>query len=224
MAVFVSHKTEDKAAYKSLCMVLKAAGVEYWDASAMIAGGPLAEQLRTAISESEACIFIATRQSIKAPWCLAELGAFWGAGKNVIVYVAETGVQEKDFPPQFRGTLWTDEPSRVIQAVREYDPADHMPELSGGMIYILRELELRGWSLKGLVPLWTTFNESDAERGYKATKYACQCLEALGLASRFCGDEYTITPMGLRVLASPSAQKKYKRAFLRKLASTTDQH
>ena len=95
-----------------------------------------------------------------------------------------------------------------------------MPELSGGMIYILRELEPRGWELKQLTSFWTKFNESQAEanEGYKATKYACQCLEALGLASRFGGDEYTITNLGLRLLKSPSLQQKYKRAFLRKLS------
>jgi hypothetical protein len=221
MTVFVSHKTEDGAAYKSFCLALKGKGIEYWDASTMIPGRPLAEQLKTAIQECEACVFIATRRSIDAKWCLAELGAFWGAGKLVVVYVADPDVSDKDFPPQFKGTLWTDDPNRVIQAIQDYDPAEDMPELSGGMIYILRELALRGWGLKGLTSLWTQFNESQAETidGYKTTKYACQCLEALGLASRFGGDEYTITKLGLRLLTSPSVQKKYKRAFLRKLSS-----
>jgi hypothetical protein len=220
MSVFVSHKSEDVAAYKSFCLALKGRGVEYWDPSTMIPGRPLAQQLKAAIQECEACVFIATRRSINAKWCLAELGAFWGAGKLVVVYVADPGISDKDIPPQFKETLWTDDPDRVIRAIQDYDPADDMPQLSGGMIYILRELELRGWGLKELSSLWTQFNKSQAETndGYKTTKYACQCLEALGLAGRFGGDEYTITKLGLRLLRSPSLQKKYKRAFLRKLS------
>jgi len=173
-----------------------------------------------AIQESEGCVFIATRGSIDAKWCLAEVGAFWGASKLVIVYKAEPGVKEKDFPPQFRENLWTDDPTRVIRAIKGYDPADDMPEVSRGMVYILRELTLSGWGLKDLTTLWAQFNESQGEANdaYKAAKYACQCLEARGLASRFGGDEYTITKLGLRLLKSPSVQHKYKRAFLRSLA------
>jgi hypothetical protein len=185
----------------------------------MIAGRPLAEQLKTAIQESEACVFIATRRSIDAKWCLAELGAFWGAGKLIVVYVADPDVSDMDFPPQFKGTLWTNDPHRVITAIQDYDPADDMPELSGGMVYILRELTLRGWGLNELTAHWTEFNgsQSKAQYAYKATKYACQCLEALGLAGRFGGDEYTITNLGLQFLKSPSMRQKYKRAFLRSL-------
>jgi len=108
----------------------------------------------------------------------------------------------------------------VIKAIESYDPLDDMPEVSGGMVYILRELTLRSWDLNELTTLWAQFNESQGEANdaYKAAKYACQCLEARGLASRFGGDEYTITKLGRRLLKSPSAQHKYKRAFLRSLA------
>jgi thioesterase domain-containing protein len=112
----------------------------------MLAGRPLSDQLRNAIQDCDACVFIATRRSVKAPWCLAELGAFWGARKLVVVYVAEPDVLEKDFPPQFKGTLWTDDINRVIKAVQHHDLVEDMPQLSGGMIYILRELALRGWA------------------------------------------------------------------------------
>jgi hypothetical protein len=79
--------------------------------------------------------------------------------------------------------------------------------------------------LNELSALWRGFNESpeEADLGYKATKYACQCLEALGLASRFGGDEYTITTLVTRVMQSPSVQTKYKRAFLGQLSSARTQ-
>lgn len=217
MAVFLSHKSDDVAAYEALCMVLKANQIEYWDASTMQAGRPLADQLMKAIRESEACIFVATRESIKAPWVLAELGAFWGAGKLVVTYVAESGVSEQHFPPQFQGSLWTNDPRRVIDAVKSEDLAQRMTELSGGMIYLLRQLEARGWSLDHLAELWKGFKDPSDKRddAYKAAKYACQCLEALGLASRFGGDEYFITRMGTQLLRSPSLRNepKYMRAF-----------
>jgi len=82
---------------------------------------PLAEGLRVAIEECHVCIFLATARSLESRWCLAELGAFWGAGKKVIIYLADPEVDESELPPQFRGNLWTANAMQLVEAVKETD-------------------------------------------------------------------------------------------------------
>ena len=118
MPVFISHSHDDEAAYSSLCLALDGQNIPRRDVSKMSPGLPLSEQLRNAIDECEACIFIATKRSLDSRWCLAELGAFWGAGKLVVLYVADPEVTEIDHPPQFQGNLWTTDARRVIETIR----------------------------------------------------------------------------------------------------------
>jgi hypothetical protein len=58
----------------------------------------LRDQLRQAVDESSVCVFVATQPSLKSSWCGAELGAFWGAGKPVIVYLAEASPSGRRLP------------------------------------------------------------------------------------------------------------------------------
>jgi hypothetical protein len=118
MPVFVSHSHDDQAAYTALCLALDGQRIPRWDVEKMDAGQPLAAQLKTAIQKCEACIFLATRRSLDSRWCLAELGAFWGAGKPVIIYVADPEITEADHPPQFHGNLWTSDARRLVDTIR----------------------------------------------------------------------------------------------------------
>jgi hypothetical protein len=120
--VFISYSHEDKALYSSLCLSLDNSGVSRWDVSKLSIGKPLAEGLRAAIEECDVCIFLATARSLESRWCLAELGAFWGAGKKVIIYLADPGVDESELPPQFRGNLWTANAMELVEAIKETDP------------------------------------------------------------------------------------------------------
>ena len=132
MPVFISHSHDDKAAYSTLCLALDGQNIPRWDVSEMSLGAPLADQLRKAIDECEACIFVATRRSLDSRWCLAELGAFWGAGKLVVIYVADPEVTEIDHPPQFQGNLWTTDARLLIKAIRSVievpEPVNIVPE------------------------------------------------------------------------------------------------
>ncbi|MFY4730279.1 TIR domain-containing protein [Nitrospira sp. BLG_2] len=119
--VFISYSHEDKALYSSLCLALDGAGVLRRDVSRLSLGKPLAEGLRSAIEECDVCIFLATARSLESPWCLAELGAFWGAGKKVIVYLADPAIDETDLPPQFRGNLWTANATDLVEGIKETD-------------------------------------------------------------------------------------------------------
>src|SRR5438270_9572254 len=64
------------------------------------------------------CIFVATRDSVKSQWCLNEIGAFWGAGKRIILYAANADIENK-LPPLFKGDYRTSDAREVIRQVRE---------------------------------------------------------------------------------------------------------
>ena len=115
MRVFVSHNTRDKAIYSTLCMALDAKKVPRWECTLIAGGDSLETQLRLAIEDCSICIFIATRQSIESPWCLAELGAFWGAQKRIIVFLADPTIEESALPPQLRGSLYVDDVNQLLR-------------------------------------------------------------------------------------------------------------
>ncbi len=118
MPAFVSHSFKDEAIYTAICLALDAANAERWDTSTMSPGESLADQLRDAIHACEVCVFIATRRSIESPWCLAELGAFWGAGKKVLLFLADPDLADSMLPPQFKGNLRVNTAHELIAAVK----------------------------------------------------------------------------------------------------------
>jgi len=120
MKIFVSHSDKDAAIYLLLCSSLAAERLDLWDVSAISAGDSLSHRLSEAISECQMCIFIATRRSIKSKWCLAELGAFWGAGKKVILFIADSYVDENSLPPQFKGNARAKTPDDLIKAIKAH--------------------------------------------------------------------------------------------------------
>lgn len=119
MPIFISYSDKDTAAYSSLCFVLESEKLEYWNTKTMKAGVSLKDQLRMAINKCDVCIFIATRSSVNSKWCLAETGAFWGAGKRIILYVANPDIDKKEMPPLFEGDLWICDVREVIRQARE---------------------------------------------------------------------------------------------------------
>ena len=119
MPVFVSHSQEDEGLYSAVCYALDLAHIERLDVGRLVPGISLADQLRTVIQRCEVCIFLATRRSIKSRWCLAELGAFWGAGKGTILYHSDPELTEAEIPPQFQGNLRTTNAQQLVSAVND---------------------------------------------------------------------------------------------------------
>ena len=119
MPVFISHSFKDEAIYSTLCLALDSAGIKRWDPASMSAGDPLAGQLYEAISKCEVCVSIATRRSIESPWCLAELGAFWGAGKKVVLFLVDPDLTDAMLPPQFKGNLRANTAQELINAIKD---------------------------------------------------------------------------------------------------------
>jgi hypothetical protein len=118
MPAFISHKSEDIAIYSAVCLALDGAGVQRWDVNNMSRGESLADQLRDAIRKCEVCIFIATSRSILSSWCLAELGAFWGAGKRVLLFISDPDLTDSVLPPQFKGDLKVNTAHELIDAAK----------------------------------------------------------------------------------------------------------
>jgi hypothetical protein len=118
MPAFISHSQQDEALYSTLCLALDGAKISWWAVSSLKSGESLADQLRIAIEQCEVCIFLATKHSLGSKWCLAELGAFWGAGKKVIVYLADPKIKDNALPPQFQGNLWAKSAKQLVDGVR----------------------------------------------------------------------------------------------------------
>lgn len=118
--VFVSHSHKDAGTYSALCLALDQSSISRWDVNKLSVGLSLADGLRAAIDACDVCVFLATTNSVNSQWCHAELGAFWGGAKRVIVFLAEPSLTEAQLPPQLRGDLVTDDASRLIEGIRTH--------------------------------------------------------------------------------------------------------
>lgn len=122
MKVFLSHSQQDKAVYTNFCLTLHSSGVERWDPERMVVGQSLATQLREAIQICDACVFLATKRSVASKWCMAELGAFWGAGKQVLIFLADPDLRKTELPAQFQEDLWTQDAEKVLATLQSIRP------------------------------------------------------------------------------------------------------
>ena len=95
MAVFISHSFENTDEFHNIVDALVPANVPYWNPADVKPGDSLREQLRQAVEHCGLCIFVATHRSLQSSWCGAELGAFWGAGKPIIVYLADSSLADE---------------------------------------------------------------------------------------------------------------------------------
>jgi CheY-like chemotaxis protein len=119
MSVYISHSFENKPEFDNMVDALVSADVPYWNPTNVKPGSSLREQLRQAVEHSNLCIFVATHRSLQSSWCGAELGAFWGAGKPIIVYVADSSLTDEDLPPIVQGDVWERRISRVAARAKE---------------------------------------------------------------------------------------------------------
>ena len=141
MSIFVSHSQQDEAAYSNFCLILDGSGVKRWDYETMAVGQSLADQLGEAIRNCDACVFLATKRSVESKWCMAELGAFWGAGKRVIGFLNDPEISEAQLPVQFQGNLWTRHPRKVLDAIQALAAAVPDGILTPDLVLLLRYLE-----------------------------------------------------------------------------------
>src|SRR5687768_8243488 len=119
MAAFISHSQKDRKSYTTLRAALEGQNVICWDPDEMDAGSSLRDQLRQAINVCDVCIFLATKNSIESDWCMAEVGAFWGGGKKVIVFMPDDDMNETHLPPQLQGDLRAEDFDRLVRSTKK---------------------------------------------------------------------------------------------------------
>ncbi|MGZ8260274.1 MAG: TIR domain-containing protein [Caldimonas sp.] len=123
MSVFISHSFENKPEFENVADALSARDVACWNPAEIRAGDSLREQLRVAVERCSLCVFVATRKSIGSSWCGAELGAFWGSGKPIIVYVAEPSLADDELPQIVQGDVWERRLARIAERAHEIEQA-----------------------------------------------------------------------------------------------------
>ena len=123
MTAFISHSFENKPEFENVTDALDVQGVGFWNPAEIRAGASLREQLRAAVERCSLCIFVATRKSIGSSWCGAELGAFWGTGKPIVVYLAEPSLTDDELPQIVQGDVWERRLLRIAERAREIDAA-----------------------------------------------------------------------------------------------------
>ncbi len=115
MSVFISHSFRDVPEFENVTDALEHLEVPYWNPAEILPGASLREQLRSAVEQCRLCIFVATKNSVGSSWCGAELGAFWGAGKPVLVYLAEQSLTDEELPQVLQGDVWE---RRIVKIAR----------------------------------------------------------------------------------------------------------
>ena len=228
MTIFVSHSHKDEAAYTNLCLALDGAAVKHWDPVAMAVGKSIADQLCEAIRVCDACIFVATKHSVSSQWCMAEIGAFWGAGKQVVVFLADPELTETQLPVQFQGNLWTRDARKVLVTVRSLAIAVPNDALTPDLMLLLRYLQRDNmWVLPdyygkalAIANGATEDLNSDQLRGWKrAVRYGMLFLAHHRLTQKQVDTSvtYSITERGSQLLNSASVQQRFKETFEREL-------
>jgi hypothetical protein len=119
MSAYISYSDEDTGMITALRLGLQGQGVNVQDRSSMEGGGSRRDQLKKAIGECDVCIFLATQHSIESDWCKVEVGAFWGAGKGVIVFVADPSVTEEHVPPHLQEDIRHKDFGLVVRDVKK---------------------------------------------------------------------------------------------------------
>ena len=224
MSIFVSHSSQDEALYSNFCLTLDGSGIERWDQDTMAVGPSLADQLREAIRICDACVFLATKRSVESKWCMAELGAFWGGGKSVIIFLADPEIDEAQLPAQFQGNLWTRDARRVLKAIKGASSTVPIDILTPDLVLLLRYLERDDrWILpdfygKSLAVANGVPEEIDDDhlRGWKrAVRYGLLYLAHHGLTNKQSDTSvtYSISQYGKDVLNSAQVRQRFRESF-----------
>jgi hypothetical protein len=124
-------------------------------------------------------------------------------------------------PPQILSEALASACDDIRDAMFEGAEPSKVPDvLSGGMVYLLRHLETRGYSSRALAPALVHFQtkkifadlpDGEQKSWVKAAQYACQCLSALSLVSAYDGrSHFRISEQGRRLLSSENLKDIFK--------------
>jgi hypothetical protein len=140
--VFLSYPSESKNIAELLKFYLKAEGIEptWYDRDEIIASQNIQEQIKKGIKESACCVFLLNDYSVKSTWCMAEVGAFWGADKPIIVYPIEPRCNIPDYLSNLRRAEKNEE---VLKSCKEIIEKASKEETSESFPNILKQCGLK---------------------------------------------------------------------------------
>ena len=85
--LFIIYCSKDQMIVQDIVTFMETLQVDLMmDKKALVASDSISDTLRNVIQSSHGCLWVLTENSINSSWCPVEVGAFWGAGKPVIVY------------------------------------------------------------------------------------------------------------------------------------------
>ncbi|MFI5954495.1 TIR domain-containing protein [Cryptosporangium sp. NPDC051539] len=225
MTVFISHDFGDGPEFENVTHFLDSESVPYWEPGDISVGESLRDRLRDAIGQCSACIFVATHKSVHSSWCATELGAFWGAGRPVLVYLADSSLPETDLPPIVHGLLW--ERSLVKIAGRaheldrgpESDPGTPVPDSARIGNLTVKQLESL---VVGAVALANATHKDDplAPDGTATKDAAVRLLRGIDLTSQLRIDESSDWRRTILWVDDVPQNNSYERAALEALGLT----
>jgi hypothetical protein len=155
MKVFLSHSFKDSPKFDEFSALLNKQKIPFFRPLDVNGTRSLAEQLKVAITDCEICIFVATHNSVKSDWCHAELGAFWGADKAVIIYLADSSLEETQLPKQFQGHLRERDMFRVVKTVKDLATKENLTLLAEGFAPARQVHGYSGkWDVKSVFKRW----------------------------------------------------------------------
>lgn len=85
--VILSYCTKDRELMKDLVTFIRTLQVDLRiDDEILLPANRISDRLREEIENCHGCVWLLTENSLNSRWCPVEVGAFWGAGKPVIIY------------------------------------------------------------------------------------------------------------------------------------------
>ena len=116
--IFISHDFDDRVPFQNVADALERESIAYFPPETIRTGADLSVELKKIIQLSDACIFVATPKSVRSQWCLAELGAFWGTGKHVLVFLPDEQLDDRDLPPYLHLHLFERRIKKIVDSVK----------------------------------------------------------------------------------------------------------
>lgn len=139
--IFISYPSENEDVASLLKARLRQRGIRtaWIDLDQIAAGQPIAERIQEGVGRSACCIFLLNSHSVSSTWCMAEVGAFWGAGKPVIIYPIEPHCEA---PPFLAGLRRANSLEEILRACRIIIREDRTATLPSTLVKAFQESAL----------------------------------------------------------------------------------
>ena len=119
--VFISYPSQSKDKMRELADRLGRQNFyRIWrDDEHIKVGEIISDQLKVGFRESDCCVLVLSKHTEKSAWCMQEVGAFWGAGKPIIVYLTDRAAR----PPElFAGMKLANTLDEVVEGLLDLPP------------------------------------------------------------------------------------------------------